>query len=192
MITPRLHSVIVLLIVLLSTVWQVFAEELPPEFTQAKASYERDVEFALRPIRDRYLLKLESLKRSLGARGDVRVALVVQEEIDRIKNLSAAGGDVARLAGDWKITFNNGRTRHYSISADGTVTWDEENGEKLTPKKARISRQGQHLLLELAEFEIERLSIRLGQLQVEHFWPKNTYPNGTPQMTGRGVLASPK
>ena len=56
----------------------------PPDLAQARALYQKDVEFATRPIRDRYLSRLDSLKRSLGSRGDARGAVAGQEEIDRV------------------------------------------------------------------------------------------------------------
>ena len=48
------------------------AEDENAELAQARTLFEKEVEFSTRPIRDRYLSRLESLKRSLGSRGDAR------------------------------------------------------------------------------------------------------------------------
>ena len=165
-------------------------QEENPELAQARAQFDKDVEFSTRPIRDRYTARLESLKRTLGARGDARGAAAVQDEIDRLKALIPEPG-TARLAGKWIITYVNGFTRRYSISQEGIVTLSEMDGKQLTPPpKAKLIAKGADFLLEIEEGKIERLKLTGKTLSVEHFNPKSLFESGTPNNRGTGILAS--
>jgi hypothetical protein len=155
----------------------LLADEEPGELVQARAGYQRDVEFATRPIRDRYLGRLESLKRSLGSRGDAKGAIAVQAEIDRMKTAASDASGIAKFAGTWQVVYDNAGTRRYAITAEGAVTWSEDNGKPIAPKKAKITAKGTEFLLEFRdEPALERLSIANGNLIVEHFNPKASYP----------------
>jgi hypothetical protein len=160
------------------------AEQEPPELAQARTGYERDVEFAVRPIRERYLLRLDSLKRTLGARGDARSALAVQEEMDRVNDL---GSGLDRFAGVWSVKYVNGTVRIYSISAEGVLTVTEENGTRIAPRTAKITHKGADFMVESAEGTIERLKISGNKLVVEHFNPKSTYPASAPALRATGT-----
>lgn len=173
---------------------EVFAEEENPELAQAEAQYRKDIEFATKAIRDRYLSRLDSLKRQLGARGDARAAVAIQEEIDRVlasvpdENIAAAA---ARLAGTWKITYTNGDSRTYVITADGAasfLSFDAE-GRVYGTNKKKLLLKGGDVLVEFQEGAIERLKLAGGKLQVEHFNPKAQYPRGQPAAKGTGVPA---
>lgn len=66
----------------------------PPELTSVRVAYLKQIESATAPIRDKYLAYLESLKKELGAKGDLEGALAVQRELDSISSSSkAAEGD---------------------------------------------------------------------------------------------------
>ncbi len=166
----------------------LIAQEEPAELSQARAVYERDVEFATRPIRDRYLSRLDSLKRALGSKGDARAALAVQEEMERVKGI---GGGMEKFAGNWSIKYANGATRTYSITADGTLTEIAENGAKIAPKSAKITLKGTDFIVEVdGGSKIERLTLSGSKLMIDHFNPKTTYPAGAPALRAIGTRAA--
>jgi hypothetical protein len=170
----------------------LLADEEPGELVQARAGYQRDVEFATRPIRDRYLGRLESLKRSLGSRGEVKAALAVQLEIDRLKAAVSDAAGVAKFAGVWQIIYDNAVVRRYVITGDGAVTWSEENGKPVGAKKARILAKGADFVLDFKDdLALERLSISGTNLVTEYFGPKASYPAMAPKFKGLGTLLSP-
>ena len=66
----RASSALILIVITLGlSAAGTLAQEDPADLIQARALYQRDVEFVSRPIRDRYVTKLETLKRTLGSRG---------------------------------------------------------------------------------------------------------------------------
>ncbi len=97
------------------------------ELSEARARYEKDVEIATRPLRDRYVQALERIMKSLTLRGDLAGALMVQKEMEPFS--SAVG--IARFAGDWVCQYVNGAIHHYTIDPDGTIFWTDP-----TPKKS--------------------------------------------------------
>ncbi len=159
-------------------------EEEPVELSQARAFFQKDIEFATRPIRDRYLSRLDSLKRSLGSRGDARGAAAVQDEVDRVKE---TGLGVDRFAGVWSIKYTNGTSRTYSINPEGTLNYTEENGTPISPRSSKITVKGSECIVESSPGIIERLSLSGNKLMVEHFNPKATYPNGAPAARATGT-----
>ena len=167
------------------------AQEEPADLIQARTAYQRDTEFATRPIRERYIIKLETLKRTLGSRGDIRAALAVQEELDKIHS---TGASFERFAGTWSVLYNGGTARTYNIKPDGTFTFTEENGKPLPTRlvgKLRVS--GADITVEHEANRLERLSISGGKLVLEQFSPKATYPAGAPQNSGTGTkVGAPK
>ena len=184
----RIHTLFPIAVSLYVLTAILSAQEEPADLTQARTIYQREVELATRPIRDRYLLKLESLKKMLGSRGDIRAALAVQEEFEKFANI---GMTFERFAGVWKVAYNGGTLRTYSIAADGTFTFVEENGKRLTPPlvgKLRV--RGADVTIEHEVDSLERLSISGGKLTLEHFRPKATYPAGPPANRGTGTKAS--
>ena len=164
-------------------------QEEPAELTQARALYQKDVDFALRPIRDRYLSRLDSLKRSLGSRGDARGAVAVQDEIDIVKAATGEMAGAAGLVGTWKFVYSNGSTRRYSIAPDGTVTYDEDGGKPVTPAKVgKLTIKGPDMLLDFQDGAIERLKVSGKKLLSEYFSPKTQYPAGKPIFQGGGTI----
>lgn len=172
------------------------AQEENPDLVQAEAQYRKDTEFATKPIRDRYLSRLDALKRQLGARGDARAAVAIQEEIDRVlasvpdENIAAAA---AKLAGTWKITYANGDVRTYAFSADGTASFLSINpaGQVYGTVKKRLIFKNGEVLVEFQEGVIERLKFSGGRLLVEYFSPKTLYPKGPPSVKGTGSRVPP-
>ena len=179
------------LMVLCSGYSIVRAEEAIEELSRARDAFEKEMAFSTRPIRERYLSRLESLKRSLGSRGDARTAAAVQDEIDRINAMHPDPAGIAKFTGVWAITYSNGSTRRYSISADGTVAWDEGGGKPMTPAvKAKMTlKRGDFVIDWGAEGPIERLKLSAKNLNIELFSPKPTYPAGQPYARGVGVIA---
>ena len=164
------------------------ADDEPVDLVQARALYGKELEFTTRPVRDRYLAKLDSLKRTLGSRGDARGAVAVQEEIDLIKAASADPADVAKFAGTWKITYQTGVTGQFVIRTSGSTTWNEEAG-KPVQRKGRIVWKNSAFLLDFENDEdrLWRLSMNGGALNLDFYQPKATYPKGPPRDHGTGV-----
>lgn len=184
----RFSLVVSLAFVLVSASGVSRGQEEPPDLAQARTLYQKDVEFATRPIRDRYLSRLDVLKRSLGSRGDARGALAVQEEIDRVRDI---GVGLDRFAGVWSVKYTNGTVRTYSITAEGGLSVIEENGVRITPRTAKISLKGSDFMVESAEGTIERLTLAGNKLTVEHYNPKTNYPSGVPlRATGTRTAAA--
>ena len=173
---------------LLSTLGIRCGGEEPSELVQARAVYRREIEFASRPIRDRYLSKLDALKRSLGSRGDARAALAVQEEIDAVNASLQEPADLAKVSGNWVVTYKTGTTNRFIIRADGSAVWDEENGKPISVRSGRVAHQGGALILQFdGEPErLWRLSLSANGLAVDFFEPRNTYP-GTPRDRGSAI-----
>lgn len=167
------------------------ADEDVPELKQARELYEKEIDFTTRPIRNRYISKLETLKRSLGSRGDARGAIAVQEEIDRVKSGDTAG--LARFAGTWKVEYDNGATRRYTIKADGSVHWEEEPNLP-GGMNGKIAIKGSDFVLEMdkADRQLERLSFHGDTLIIEHFDPKTSYPAGAPLTRAKATRMSGK
>ena len=171
------------------------AQEESPELTQAQAQYRKDVEFATRPIRDRYLSRLDSLKRLLGARGDARAAVAIQEEVDRVlasipdESMATAA---SKLAGTWKITYSNGDSRTYGISSDGSASFLslDPTGRVTGATKKKMLLKGGDVIVEFQEGTIERLKLSGSKLLVELYSPKASYPKGQPYAKGTGVPAT--
>ena len=170
----------------------MLAQNEPAELTQARAVYQKDVEFATRPIRDRYVTRLEALKRGFGSRGDAKSAIALQDEIDRVKAAGTEAAGIAKFAGVWHLTYDTNGTRRYMITADGAVTWSEDNGKPIAPRKAKIIAKGTEFVLDFKEDPaIERLNISGNNLAVEYFNPKANYPATGPQNKAVGRLVSP-
>ena len=164
------------------------AQEDPADLIQARALYQRDVEFVSRPIRDRYVTKLETLKRTLGSRGEAKAAAAVQDEIDRVKATVPEPG-AEKLAGNWLIAYVNSGTRRYNISQDGFVTLSEMDGKPVNPPlKAKLAAKGADFLLEIENGKIERLKITGKKLSIEHFSTKALFESNNPNIRGTGTL----
>ena len=173
-------------------VGSILAQDEPADLTQVRTSFKRDVEIATRPIRNQYMLKLETIKRTLGSRGEAKAARAVQEEIDRMKAAASDASGVAKFAGVWKIIYDNAVVRRYAITVDGTVIWSEENGKPVAPKKGKILAKGADFVLDFKDdLALERLSISGINLIAEYFTTKASYPVMAPKFKGLGTLVSP-
>lgn len=92
----------------------------PVELVTARGSYQKQIKAVTDPINTRYLQYLDSLKKTMGARGDLDGALAVQKEIDSL-GLASAG------------TAKEGNDR--------IVIWNQNNGGKADrgTKKLNVS-----------------------------------------------------
>lgn len=102
----------------------------PPELTSVRAAYLKQIESATAPIREKYLAYLESLKKELGAKGDLEGALAVQLELDSISGSSKAA------EGDRIVVWNQnnggkgdrGTERiNVSLLLDGREVWSKKS-----------------------------------------------------------------
>ena len=165
------------------------AQDDPAELAQARGVFQKEMEFATRPIRERYLSRLETLKRSLGARGDARGAAAVQDEIDRLKaSVATAQEALARLAGIWQIEYKlgSGYTRRYVIKPDGGLLWDEELGKPFGPRKGKVTVKGAEYRFEIEGGAVERVWFTGGGLMLECFNTKASLEAGVPVNTATG------
>lgn len=163
-------------------------QEENAELAQSRAQFEREIAFSTRPIRDRYLSRLESMKRSLGSRGDARAAAAVQDEIDRVLAMNPEPSGLGRFAGVWMLEYAKGVTRRYSITLDGSVSWDESGGKPLKPPiKSKLALKGSDFLVEWSDGTLERFKTSGRNLVIDHFSPKSLYPAGQPTAHAAGV-----
>ena len=65
---PLIYSISVAVLAAVATA----QESLPPEVAAARTRYETDREAAIKPVRQRYVLQLESLKKSAMVRNDLK------------------------------------------------------------------------------------------------------------------------
>lgn len=165
------------------------AEEVPDELVKLRTAFDKDIDFATRPIRDRYLSRLEILKRSLGSRGDARGAVAVQDEVDRI--LGTIGGPVtfAKFAGTWKVAYSDGHFSRYIITPDGVVKGGDFDG-KAPLVTGKLLVKGNDVLLDFNNSVIERLKIVEKNLVIEHFSPRTLYPASPANFHATGTLVS--
>ena len=90
----------------------------PPELNALKQRYQKDVESATKPIRERYLTDLKSLLRSTTQKGDFAGAIAVQNELSELSPKS----EIARtLAGKWRFIWAGG-TQDVTFRENGTFT----------------------------------------------------------------------
>ncbi len=165
------------------------AQDDPADLAQARGVFQKEMEFATRPIRERYLSRLETLKRSLGARGDARGAAAVQDEIDRLKaSVATAQETLARLAGIWQVEYKlgSGYTRRYLIKPDGGLLWDEELGKPFGPRKGKVTVKGAEYRFEIEGGAVERVWFSGGTLMFECFNTRVSLDAGTPDNTAVG------
>lgn len=170
------------------------AQDDPAELAQARGIFQKEMEFATRPIRERYLSRLETLKRSLGGRGDARGAAAVQDEIDRLKaSVATAQETLARLAGIWQIEYKLGganNTRRYVIKPDGGLLWDEELGKPFGPRKGKVTVNGTEYRFEIEGGAVERAWFSSGTLMIESYNTQAAVDAGTPGNTAVGKRAA--
>jgi hypothetical protein len=171
----------------------VLGDDDPQELVQARSNYLKEIEFATRPIRDRYGSRLDVLKRTLGARGDARGAAAVQDEIDALKSSGTVGIEAPKLAGAWFVNYGTSGSRRITLKADGSALLQEINGSPVVPARpGKLVVKGPDLLLEFdGDPVIERITASGGKLSVENFNPKASYPVGPPAARGIAVKASP-
>jgi hypothetical protein len=74
-------------------VYVAYGQEEPTELTNAKKDFKAETEKAVKQVNDRYLPKLEELKKQLTLRGDIKGALVVEETSQKM----AAGQEMGRV-----------------------------------------------------------------------------------------------
>ncbi len=151
------------------------AQETPAELQQAKAQHQKEVDFALRPIRERYIARLETLKRTLAGKGDVRAAVAVQDEIDLQSAMVNESAIIAKYVGTWTAPI--GANRRYSIKPDGMVQWIYDNGTVFST--GRLVRNGKDFTFVWDGLdEINRVTLIENGIAMDCFQPKSNYPAG--------------
>jgi hypothetical protein len=172
--SPRSRSVILLALALMACS-RAHSDEIPAELQQAKAQHQKEVDFALRPIRERYIARLETLKRTLAQKGDVRAAVAVQDEIDLLSSQLNEPTIISKHAGTWVAPV--GQNRRYSIKPDGTVAWIFDNAQVYAV--GRLVRNGKDFTFVWDSVEeIDRVTLNDNSIVLESFQPKSNYPAG--------------
>lgn len=152
----------------------------PPELLSARETYKKELEFASRPIRDRYLAALDALKRRLGKNGDLNAALAVEQEIESVRESASEAAGIEQFAGIWRIQYSNNTIRRYVINLSGNVTFSEENGKPIPLKKGKISLRDSVFFLDLGDGQIETLQRVGSSLHTEIYQYKARYPADPP------------
>jgi hypothetical protein len=159
----------------LAVVSRAHSEETPAELLQYKTQHQKEVDFALRPLRERYLSRLETLKRTFAQKGDVRAAVTVQDEIDLQSAILNEAVIIAKHVGMWNGPA--GANRRYAIKADATVQWVYDNGQVYTT--GHMVRNGKDFTFVWdGADEICRLTFTDTGMILEAFAPKGSYPAG--------------
>lgn len=188
---PLLPRIAAFLVLVGAGAGRLLAQDGIEELAKARDLFEKEMSFSTRPIRDRYLSRLEAMKRSLGSRGDARAAAAVQDEIDRVNAMNQETASVVRFSGTWDLTYNNGSSRRYSIAADGTVSWQEAGGKLVSPViKSKLTAKNSDFIAEWSDGSLERFKLIPAGLVIEHFNPKTSYPSGQPAARGVGKLVT--
>ena len=92
---------------------------------------------------------------------------------------------IAAFQGKWKISYDNGFQRVYTINQLGSVTSIDVNGKKASGK---LQQKGEVYLLTLEKNKIERIALMEdGALKIEHFFPAAKLEAGLPCIPGVGV-----
>ncbi len=158
-----------------TTIAPARAQEVPPELLQAKAQHQKEVEFALRPMRERYIARLETLKRTLTGRGDLRAAVAVQDEIDLLVATVNEAAIMAKFVGTWVAPV--GANRRYTVKPDGTVQWMHDTGA--VSATGRLVRNGKDFTFvwDTVE-EVDRVTLTESGMAMDCFQPKTAYPAG--------------
>jgi hypothetical protein len=87
-------------------------------------------------------------------------------------------------AGNWMVTYTPNRAvRVYTVTASGDVSFAESS------TRGKLTIKDREVILDLSDGKLERWTLgHDGRLFVEHFNPKDTYPDGTPDQIGIGIL----
>jgi hypothetical protein len=85
--------------------------------------------------------------------------------------------------GTWTVTYHPNRAvRVYSVTAEGDVSFAEFGG------KAKLAVKDREVILDLSDGKLERWTLgHDGRLFVEHFNPKSSFPDDTPDQIGIGT-----
>jgi hypothetical protein len=102
----------------------------------------------------------------------------------------------ARFKGRWLVPFANRTLREYTIDNKGNVEYVRESmvdatGKVINPREVKLStkviKKGNDYLLDFEDGTLERLSMKNGNLVVEHFDPKTLYPKGRAGLVATSV-----
>ena len=159
------------------------ADEVPDDLVKMLAAFDKDVDFATRPICERYVSRLEALKRPLGSRGDARGAAAVQDELDRTRGTSGGAGALAKFVGTWKVVYNHGVTRNYVINGEGILSGTEADG-KTPVGTVKLMMKGDEVLMNGIGGFIERFKMSGKTMMIEHWSSKTLYPGIPPNFSG--------
>ena len=111
-----------------------------------------------------------------------RVAKTLKS-LPAVESMHRGSNRLQRLvAGEWKVSYDNGAVRTYRFDGLGSAYFIEE---KLA---GTLVLDGEHLKLDFRDGKLERLRFDNGHLLVEHFNPAAGYPD-SPPLAGRGSLA---
>jgi serine/threonine protein kinase/WD40 repeat protein len=101
----------------------------------------------------------------------------------------------ARFKGHWLVPFSNRSLREYVIDTKGNAEYLRDatvaNGKVIATQEvkrsAKVIKQGADYLLDFEDGTLERLSMKNGNLVVEHYDPKALYPKGRPSVVATSV-----
>jgi hypothetical protein len=155
------------------------------ELSVKKAQKEYDAK--IKAAQGQLAVKLELALKDATRKGDLDEAIKIRDASEALEN--KPGPKRRYPIGIWKIKHTPTAWGH-GYKFDGTnVTYRISNttGEKVDGPFKLISRNGDILIHFVSENRIERFTFAGSALFVEHFHPASDYPNGRPQVIGRGV-----
>ena len=123
----------------------------------------------------------------MGSKGDVRGALAVEVEINRIKDLALEVVGIEKFAGNWRIRYTNSSVRRYTINGEGYVTFNEVNGKATPILKGRIALRGQKYFIEFEDGTYEILTLSGRSLKTALFSTKEAMLASTPSFLGESI-----
>jgi hypothetical protein len=157
-------------------------KEFATAVQKAQAQYDAAVKSAADVHRARVQAALDRATKA----GDLDRALGLRSELQGLGGdvlpLFGASGEV--VPGRWRITyFPNGVRRTYVVKSSGEVTCTEAN------LKGRLRRDGSSVFLDFEEGKLERLTFAGSRVFVEHFNPKESFPQICQVGVGESVAA---
>lgn len=126
----------------------------PIELMQARTAYQNQAKAVLDPIKQRYLVTLDTLKKQMGAKGDAEGAMAVQKEMETVKTTdNKAKKDKFDIIGQWVYKDPAWWSRQVVITKSGSklVMTDDVHRTyevKLSGNKIQIIGNGDNAALE--------------------------------------------
>ena len=95
-----------------------FANEEPNELTNLRKAWEKSVAQEMEKKNKIYLKALEKLQKKFTGANNLAAAVAVNEEMQKVKAMKPQENLFNPPNGEWKVIYNSGATRTYSIKGN--------------------------------------------------------------------------